>query len=40
VTEFIFPGDAGNPLLRERLAINPFVSVINQMHANITGNYK
>jgi peptidoglycan/xylan/chitin deacetylase (PgdA/CDA1 family) len=39
-TEFIFPEDTDDPTLRERLTINPFISNINQMHANITGNYK
>jgi peptidoglycan/xylan/chitin deacetylase (PgdA/CDA1 family) len=39
-TEFLFPDDGGDATLRERLTINPFISVINQMHANITGNYK
>jgi peptidoglycan/xylan/chitin deacetylase (PgdA/CDA1 family) len=39
-TEFLFPGDANDTTLRERLTINPFISDINQMHANITGNYK
>lgn len=39
-TEFLFAGDAIDPTLRERLTINPFISNINQLHANITGNYK
>ena len=39
-TEFLFSDDATDPRLRERLTINPFISNINQMHANITGNYK
>lgn len=39
-TEFLFPDDAIDPTLRERLTINPFISDINQVHANITGNYK
>ena len=39
-TEFLFPDDDIEPLLRERVTINPFISNINQMHANITGNYK
>jgi peptidoglycan/xylan/chitin deacetylase (PgdA/CDA1 family) len=38
-TEFLFPGDIADTTLRERLTINPFISVINQMHANITGKY-
>ena len=39
-TEFLFPDDVNDITLRERLTINPFISNINQMHANITGNYK
>ena len=39
-TEFLFPDDATNAMLKERLTINPFISNINQLHANITGNYK
>src|SRR5687767_139869 len=39
-TEFLFEEDANDASLRERLTINPFISNINQMHANITGNYK
>lgn len=39
-TEFLFEDDPGNNALRERLTINPFISNINQLHANISGNYK
>ncbi len=39
-TEFLFPGDADNDTLRERFTINPFISNINQLYANIRGNYK
>lgn len=39
-TEFLFPDDAIDPMLRERLTINPFISNINQVYANITGNYE
>ena len=39
-TEFLFADDPGDDALRERLTINPFISTINQLHANITGNYK
>jgi peptidoglycan/xylan/chitin deacetylase (PgdA/CDA1 family) len=39
-TEFLFPDDTNDTSLRERLTINPFISNINQMHANITGKYK
>ena len=38
-TETIYPGDENNALLRQRLTINPFISNINQLHANITGSY-
>jgi len=38
-TDFLFPGDAEDPALRERLTINPFISNINQVYANITGKY-
>ena len=39
-TEFLFPEDPADTTMRERLTINPFISNINQMHANIAGNYK
>jgi peptidoglycan/xylan/chitin deacetylase (PgdA/CDA1 family) len=39
-TGFLFPGDDKDPALRERLTINPFISPVNQMHANISGNYR
>ena len=39
-TEFLFTGVTEDAMLRERLTINPFISDINQMHANIAGNYK
>lgn len=39
-TEYLFPDDAIDPMLRGRLTINPLISNINQIHANITGNYK
>jgi len=38
-TEFLFPGDVNDQSLRERLIINPFISTVNQMHANINGKY-
>jgi peptidoglycan/xylan/chitin deacetylase (PgdA/CDA1 family) len=38
-TRFILPDDASDATMRERLTINPFISVINQMHANTTGRY-
>jgi peptidoglycan/xylan/chitin deacetylase (PgdA/CDA1 family) len=39
-TEFLFPEDKDDITMRERLTTNPFISNINQMHADITGNYK
>ena len=39
-TEFLFPGDHTDATMRERLTINPFVSNINQLHANISGHYR
>ena len=39
-TEFLFPEDANDTTFRERFTINPFISNVNQLHANITGNYK
>lgn len=38
-TQFILPEDADDATMRERLTINPFISVVNQLHANITGWY-
>lgn len=38
-TGFLFPDDINNAMMRDRLTINPFISHINQMHANITGHY-
>jgi len=38
-TEFLFPEDRQDATLRERLTINPFISGINQLYANIRGNY-
>lgn len=34
-----FADDHLQPALKERFTVNPFISVINQMHANITGKY-
>ena len=39
-TEFISREDADDETLRERMTVNPFISPINQMHANISGNYE
>ena len=38
-TDFLDREDSHDKTMRERLTINPFISNINQMHANITGNY-
>jgi peptidoglycan/xylan/chitin deacetylase (PgdA/CDA1 family) len=38
-TEFLFPEDKNDLCIKERLTINPFISSINQIYANITGNY-
>ena len=38
-TQFLFQKDREDATMRERLTINPFISVINQMHANTTGHY-
>jgi peptidoglycan/xylan/chitin deacetylase (PgdA/CDA1 family) len=39
-TEFLFADDQKDTTLRERLTINLFISNVNQMHANIAGNYR
>ena len=39
-TEFQFHDDSGDAAIRERLTINPFISNINQAHANFAGNNK
>lgn len=38
-TRFLLQKDGEDATMRERLTINPFTSVINQMHANIAGHY-
>lgn len=38
-TQFLLPEDRDDATMRERLTINPFISVTNQLHANITGRY-
>lgn len=37
---FTTPADGKDETMRERFSINPFVSVNNQMHAILTGNYE
>jgi peptidoglycan/xylan/chitin deacetylase (PgdA/CDA1 family) len=39
-TEFLFPADHKDSSMKERFTINPFISNINQMHANTRSNYK
>jgi peptidoglycan/xylan/chitin deacetylase (PgdA/CDA1 family) len=39
-TEFLNPGDKNDPALKERLTINPFISSIQQVYANISGHYR
>jgi peptidoglycan/xylan/chitin deacetylase (PgdA/CDA1 family) len=39
-TEFLFPDDVNDTTMMERFTVNPFISNINQMHANIRGNYR
>ena len=38
-TEFLYPEDAEDASLKERLIVNPFISNVNQLHASITGDY-
>jgi peptidoglycan/xylan/chitin deacetylase (PgdA/CDA1 family) len=37
--DFLYPGDAAHPLMRERMTINPYISVYNQMTAIVRGQY-
>ena len=39
-TDFINPGDGRDGTMRERFTVNPFISNINQAHANIFGSYR
>ena len=39
-TDFLFQEDKNDTALRERFIINPFISDINQLYANIKGNYQ
>jgi peptidoglycan/xylan/chitin deacetylase (PgdA/CDA1 family) len=39
-TKFRFPGDTNNPALRERMAVNPFISANNQLYAIVKGHYE
>jgi peptidoglycan/xylan/chitin deacetylase (PgdA/CDA1 family) len=38
--DFLSPADHADPFMRERLTINPFISVHNQLHAIVNGKYK
>lgn len=38
-TECLLPGDECDPMLKQRLTINPFIAPINQVYANISGTY-
>jgi peptidoglycan/xylan/chitin deacetylase (PgdA/CDA1 family) len=38
--DFLFPEDYADPTLRERFAVNPYISVNNQMIAIIKGKYE
>ena len=38
-TTFLHHSDHKDAMLRERLTVNPFISTINQMNANISGSY-
>ena len=38
--DFFYPEDANDDTLRERFTVNPFISVNNQMHAIVTGQYE
>ncbi len=37
---FLSEKDKSDATLKERLTINPFISVISQLHANVTGRYE
>jgi peptidoglycan/xylan/chitin deacetylase (PgdA/CDA1 family) len=37
--EFLLPNDSDDATMRERLTINPFISSINQLYANVSGHY-
>jgi peptidoglycan/xylan/chitin deacetylase (PgdA/CDA1 family) len=39
-TDFQYAEDHADVTMRERLTVNPFISVNNQMHATITGKYE
>lgn len=38
--DFIDEKDRADPAMRERMTVNPFISVANQMHAIVTGSYE
>jgi peptidoglycan/xylan/chitin deacetylase (PgdA/CDA1 family) len=37
--DLLYPGDEAHPLLRERMTINPYISIYNQMTAIVRGQY-
>jgi len=39
-TEFLYPEDNNNIYMKERMGVNPFISVTNQMLSIIKGNYE
>jgi peptidoglycan/xylan/chitin deacetylase (PgdA/CDA1 family) len=39
-TEFLYPENGHNDLMKERMGINPFISVRNQMFCIVKGNYE
>jgi peptidoglycan/xylan/chitin deacetylase (PgdA/CDA1 family) len=39
-TEYLYPKDSRNHHLRERMGVNPYISVNNQMHAILKGSYE
>jgi peptidoglycan/xylan/chitin deacetylase (PgdA/CDA1 family) len=38
--DFLFPENYSDPVMKERLTVNPYISVNNQMIAIINGRYK
>lgn len=37
--DFLYPEDKDHPLMRERMTINPYISIYNQMTAIVRGHY-
>jgi peptidoglycan/xylan/chitin deacetylase (PgdA/CDA1 family) len=38
--DFQFTGDRTDPSMKQRMIINPYISIINQMYAIVKGNYE